>query len=310
MPVPVLSISDGSRTTVSDLIGAPMTIPARILSVLDNHFISEAILRDAGPNGNGLISYRESTPLYLGRDEEFIAEFAEIPVSAGQLGLPRLSYALKKGAGVRVSREMRDENAIDAVNIQITQLQNTMVRAEERALRALFSSPAIPTIAASAAWNTTGGLVRHDIARAQETIASASPSGNTTSDDNFGFAADTIVWHTSTTTSLVDNDKFNSVFINNPLSDQQIAYTGRLPQQVMGLTALQSRSWDPTRVLVCERKTVGFYSDTRPLSITPLYGEGGGPNGGPTESWRCDATRKRGMGADQPLAACWITGVA
>lgn len=309
MPVPVLSVSDGSRTTVNDLVGMPMAIPARILQLAANAFISETLLRDAGSNTNGLVSYRESTPLYLSRDVEQIAEFAEIPVAAGQMGLPRLAYALKKGLGVRVSKEMRDENNIDAVNLQITQLVNTMVRAEERALRALFSNPTIPTIAATAAWGTSTSLVRHDIARAVETIGAAAPSGTLTSDDNFGFMADTMAMHSNLGVKFVDDDKFNSVFqYAGPVSGN-ISYTGVLPGQIMGLDTLQSRSWDPTRVLICERKTVGFYSDTRRLNVTPLYGEGGGPNGGPTETWRSDATRKRALGVDQPFAACWITGV-
>ena len=78
---------------------------------------------------------------------------------------------------------------------------------------------------------------------------------------------------------------------------------------VMGMLGLKARFWPNDRVLVCQRKTMGFYTDPRPLEVTPLYPEGNGPNGGPTESHRSDATMKRGMGIDQPLAACWITGV-
>jgi hypothetical protein len=50
-------------------------------------------------------------------------------------------------------------------------------------------------------------------------------------------------------------------------------------------------------------------SDTRPLEATPVYPEGNGPNGGPTESFRSDTTRKRVLAVDQPLAACWINGI-
>ena len=73
--------------------------------------------------------------------------------------------------------------------------------------------------------------------------------------------------------------------------------------------ALRDGVQGASEMLVLERGTVGFYSDTRALQATELYPEGNGPNGGPTESWRSDATRKRVMGVDQPLAACWITGV-
>jgi hypothetical protein len=202
---------------------------------------------------------------------------------------------------------MRDENRMDDVNRQLTQLRNTMIRAEDRVLRTIFSDPAIPTIAATAAWDGAGAKIRHDIARAVETIASAVPTA-TQDDDLLGFNPDTIVFPGNITPVLLDNEEFLKVY-NGTLADENIAYTGRLPGQVLGLAPLTTRSWDRTRVLVVERKTVGFFSDTRPLEATPLYGEGNGPNGGPTETWRSDSTRKRAMGADQPLAACWITGV-
>jgi hypothetical protein len=307
MTTPVLSVSDGPRTTVADLIGNPRMIPTRVLEMLENQFIAETLLRDAGGNGNGLVSYNQSTPLYLGSDVEEVAEFAEIPVGVGQIGTPRIAYATKKGLGVRVSREMRDENRMDDVNRQLTQLRNTMIRAEDRVLRTIFSDPAIPTIAATAAWTGPGAKIRHDIARAAETVASAVPTA-TQDDDLLGFNPDTIVFPGNITPVLLDNEEFLKVY-SDRLAGESIDYTGRLPGQVLGLAPLTTRSWDQTRVLVVERKTIGFYSDTRPLEATPLYGEGNGPNGGPTETWRSDSTRKRAMGADQPLAACWITGV-
>lgn len=308
MPTPVLSVSDGPRTAVSDLIGSPLMIPARILSILANMFVAETILRNAGRNTNGLISFSESTPLYLGSDVEEVAEFGEIPVGTGQIGLPRIAYAIKRGLGIRISREMRDENNMGAVNLQLTQLRNTMVRAEDRALRTLLLNPAIPTVAAGAPWTASTARIRDDIFNAKEIIASAKPTA-TQDDDNLGFDADTIVMHGSVEALLGKNDNFNSVYRGSALVDQDISYSGRLPQKVIDLDALKTRSWDKTRVLVVERGVVGFYSDTRALEATGLYGEGGGPNGGPTETWRSDATRKRGMGIDQPLAACWITGV-
>ena len=287
-----------------------MVIPARVLDLLANNFIAETLLRNGGSNGNGLVEYYESTPLYLDSDVELVAEFAEIPVGAGQIGLPRISVATKKGLGIRVSREMRDENRMGAVDLQVKQLVATMMRAEDRALRQILSNPAIPTIPAAAAWTASTARIRDDLFNAKEVILSATPTG--TQDDNtFDFNPDTVVMHGSVEAILGRNDAFNSVYRNSPLVTEDISYSGKMPQKVVDLDALRplTRSFDRTRVLVLERGTVGFYSDTRALEATGLYPEGNGPNGGPTESWRSDATRKRAMGIDQPLAACWITGV-
>jgi len=307
MATTITSVTDGGRTTVADLVGAPLAIPARVIEMLSGASIVEALLRDAGGNTNGLVSYEESTPLFLDGDEETVAEFGEIPVAAGQRGLPRIAVGLKRALAIRVSREMRDENKIDQVNTQLRQLVNTMIRAELRGLRALLLNPAIPTIPAAAAWDTSGARIRHDIFAAEEVIGSAKPATGQ-DDDSFSFEADTIAMHGGLKPVLMDNDEFLAIY-KDSLAEENPAYTGTLPRTIGGLTGLTSRFWPRDRVLVTEAGTVGFYSDTRPLESTPLYGEGGGPNGGPTESWRSDTSRKRVLGVDQPFAACWITGV-
>lgn len=307
MPVGVLSVGDGGRTTVSQLVGAPMALPARMLKLLDNAFISESLLRNGGSNKNGMVKFEEETPLYLDGDLQDVAEFGEIPVVGGQRGLPRIAVANKKGFGVRVSKEMQDENDMDAVNIQLTQASNSAIRAQERALRAALQNPAIPTIAATAAWGGTTAKIRRDLANAQELIADAKPAASQ-GDDLLGFEADTIVFPGSIKPLLLDNEEFLKVY-KDSLSTEDIRYTGKMPKQVLGMDALTTRTWPKDRVLVLMRNVVGFYSDTRPLTSTGLYPEGNGPHGGPTESWRSDTTYKRVIGIDQPRAAVWITGV-
>lgn len=301
------SISDGSRTTVSDLVGNPLMIPARILDMLDNSFLTDIVFRDAGSNPAGVIAYDEATPLFLAGSPEDVAEFGEIPVALGQVGVPKIAVGVKRGLGVRVSREMRDENRVGDVNRQLIQLQNTMVRAEENALKSLLLAATIPAITASATWATTG-KPRLDIANAMETIASAIPTGGTT-EDILGFVPDTIILPGAITPVLLNNTDFLSVYSNGQNAASDIRYTGVLPGTVMGLDALRTRFWPTNKALVIMRGIVGFRSDTRPLEVTPLYPEGNGPNGGPTESWRTDTTRKRVLGVDQPKAACWINGI-
>lgn len=310
MPTPYTGSRGGPATTVSDLIGNPKLIPARILSLLNNAFLSATLLRNAGPNANSLVAYAESTPLYLDGDPELVGEFAEIPVKAGQIGTPRIAAGTPQGLGVRATRRMRDMNQLDRIHQQLTQLVNTMVRADERACRAVFDNTSIPTIAAGAAWDTSTGRPRRDVANAMEVIASARPTGTAVADANFAFDANTVVFPGSIVPVLMDNDNYNSVALSrDSMVSEDVRYTGKLPNQFLGLDALKSRSFATGKVLVLERGTVGFYSDFQELMVTELYPEGNGPNGGPTQSWRSDATRERVYAADQPLAACWISGV-
>lgn len=307
MTHPVGSVHDGGSVTVRQLLANPLTIPARILRLLDNSFLTDAIFRNAGRNDAGVVMFEESTPAFLSGDPEDVAEYAEIPVSIGRRGAPSFAVGVKRGLAVRVSREMRDENRVDEVQRQIRQLVNTMIRAEEKALRTLLTaSAAIPAIAASATWQTTG-KPRLDLANAAETVGSQNAGMGT--EDVLGFVPDAVILPASLVPTLMNNTDFLQVYNAGANADEDIRYTGRLPGTVMGLTVLTSRFWVSNKALVLQRGEVGFRSDSRPLEVTPMYGEGGGPNGGPTESWRTDTTRKRVLGIDQPKAACWINGI-
>ncbi len=307
MPTTLVSVGDGSRMTVSDLVKNPLFVPTKLKELMENQFLSEALLRNAGKNDAGVVKFREGDPTFLDDDVQDVAEFGEIPVSSGQLGLPRTAYAVKKALGIRVSKEMIDENDIDAVNKQMTGLKNTFIRANDRGAKALFQSAAVPTVPVSTAWDAVGGKPRTDIAQAIEQIATAAPDEATT-DEAYGFEPDTIVINHGLLATLMDNDQILKVY-NGNVAGESIAYKGALPAEIMGLRVIKSRTFPVDRVLILERGTAGFYSDTRPLQFTELYAEGGGPNGGPRETWRSDASHKRVIGLDQPKAGLWLTGL-
>lgn len=298
-----LTLDGGRKTTVDDIRRNPLFLPARILELLDGQFLDDVVLRYEGDAST--VAFEEGQSIFLDGEVSELIEFEEIPVLGTQRGLPRVAIATKKGAGVRISEDMRRENNMAAVNRQIIALTNSMIRARFVAMREILTNAAIPSIPAAAAWDTASGRPRRDFAAAAEVIASA---GDDAAGTTHGYEADTTIMPGSITPVLLDNEDFLKVYGGN-IAGENIAYTGKLPQDVMGMLGLKARFWPNDRVLVLQRKTVGFYTDPRPLEVTPLYPEGNGPNGGPTESHRSDATMKRAAGVDQPLAACWITGV-
>ena len=307
----VVSVSDGPRITVAAMIGQPMYIPTAMRDLMQGIFISESLLRNAGANPSGLVGFTEGDPTFLDGDVQDIAEFGEIPVSAGRMGVPRVAIATKKGLGVRISREMRDENRVGAVNRQMIQLRNTFRRADDRTVKSLIDSAAVPTMAASGGvWSAGAGNPILDIGNAiLEVSRAVPPAGDVASAEEwYGFEADTIVLNPGVIPALLNNDKFKSIYIGNA-ADRNPALTGQLPETLFGLNVVRSMAWPTNKALVLERGTLGFYSDTRPLEFTGVYPEGNGPNGGPRETWRSDATHKRAMGIDAPKAAMWITGI-
>ncbi|CPS16308.1 Uncharacterised protein [Mycobacteroides abscessus subsp. abscessus] len=307
---PIVSISDGSKLTVSDMVGNPLFIPTKIKELLTNVFITQTVFRNGGANTNGLVGYRAGDPIFLDGDPEDVAEFGEIPVAAGRKGSALFAVASKKGLGIRVSREMRDENNVGEVNRQVTALVNTFKRSDDRVFRNLLGSSAVPTLAASAAWDTANGNPRIDIARAIEKVTTAAPSvaEGGSAEEWFGFEPDTVVLNPAILPVLMDNEKFLKVYQGN-IANENIQYTGKLPGKIFNLDPLGARSFPTDRIWIGQRGVTGFYSDTRPFEVTGLYPEGNGPNGGPTESFRCDATRKTAYALDQPKAGIWLTGL-
>ncbi len=305
MTTPVVSVNDGPRITISDLIGNPLMVPTKIKELMLNQFISEALFRDEGENSNGIVAYTEGDPTFLEQDVQDIAEFGEIPVATSKRGVPVVAYANKRGLAIRISREMVKANKVGEVQRQITQLTNTFKRADDKVARTLLQS--LPALPVANEWDTTDGNPRLDIATGIREVTEAAPAGAST-EEWYGFQPDTIVLNPGILPTLLDNEKFLKVYQGN-IADQSIAYTGALPSKIFGLNVIGSMAWPTTEVTILQRGVVGFYSDMFPLEITGLYSEGNGPLGGPTQSYRCDATHTRAIALDQPKAGVRLTGI-
>lgn len=311
MATRIVSVQDGPRLTVSQLVKSPTLIPKRILTMMDQAFLVDAVLRGASDAPGGSVLFHESTPLFAADDPAILDEFGEIPTTNGSLGIPMVARVVRRAFGLRVSKTMIDRNNVDAVNTQTTQIRNTMVRAWEDAFfSAVVANASVQSITVGTAWSAASGThIRGDINAAKYLIKQA--AADTAGDQKFGYVADTLILSTETEQDFLDNDEVNNVYLGN-IASESIKYTGVLPKKFNGLDVLVSwrmSAYFPDGAIVCQRKTLGGISNERPLQATPLYGEGNGPNGGPTESFRTDITRASAIFLDQPKAVVLINGV-
>lgn len=307
----IVSASDSPAITVRTLMKAPTTLPRRAVRMLDQQFITDAVLRKGNPTQSGLVMYFESTPLFVDDDPQVMDEFGEIPVTNGTLGKPRVVRSVRRALGLRVSKQMIDRNDIDAVNTQLAQIKNTMIRSWEDALfSALVANTSVQTLVTDTTWGSANSHIRRDVNAAKYLIKQA--SSDAAGKQKLGFVADTLVISTETELDFLDSDEVTKPYIGT-LADKNIQYTGKLENKFLGLDVLTSwrlSSYIPTGALVLQRNVVGAISDERALSATPMYGEGNGPNGGPREAFRSDMTRASAIAIDQPKAAVVITGVS
>ncbi|WP_182359557.1 phage major capsid protein [Tomitella gaofuii] len=303
----IVSIFDGPQVTVSQLLGSPTVIPTRVVELVRNNLLVEAIFRNGGKPASPVVQFTKSAPVFLDGGPEVVGEFGEIPVFGSDEAEPDFAVGHKIALGVRVSREMRDFNQLDRVNKQVRAASNTVIRSNEKSLQAALTGASLQSVAATDEWSASAGTPRHDIAAAIEKVNGAVFDGD--SEQPLGYLADSIVVNPAVLPALMDSSEFKGLFTGN-IADQNIAYTGVLPSSLMGMTVFTSRFWPKTKALVLQRGITGFYADPRPMEATGMYGEGGGPNGGPTESWRSDVSQIRAVGVDEPLSACWISGIA
>lgn len=310
MVTQIVSVQDGPRLTVSELTKAPTVIPKRVISMMDNEFLVDSVLRSASDAPGGTVLYHESTPLYAADDPAILDEFGEIPVTHGSLGTPLVARVVRRALGLRVSKTMIDRDNIDAVNTQVVQIRNTMIRAWEDAFfSAIIANASVQVISTDQAWGASGSHIRADVNAAKYLVklAAADAAGK----QKFGYIADTLIISAETETDFLNSNEVSTPYVGN-IADENLKYTGKLPNKFLGLDVLVSwrlGAYFPSGAIVCQRKILGGISNERPLQATPLYGEGGGPNGGPTESFRTDVTRASAIFIDQPKAVVLIAGV-
>lgn len=310
MPNPVTYSGSGARVTVNQMINNPLAIRERLLRMMDQQFIMSAILRNAGNNNSGVIAYNESTPQFADDDAFVVAEGGEIPLTTGQQGAPKAAFTVKTALGIEVTRETRDRNRMDILNMRLTQVKNTMIRHwEKRLFNALLAAvPAgnvldlTPSVAVRA-WN--GGsapTIRKDILDAMLLVSEATAPG-LGADDFLGFIPDTLVVSTRTRFAMMNDATFRTVYEQSPLASKNPYYTGQLERDVLGLNVLSSRFMNDDYAFLMQAKVVGGYSDERPLSVSPTYPDQ------PREVWRADTVRRTAIFIDQPLAIAKINNI-
>lgn len=303
--VPWNNSQDGLRLTVNAMIKAPAVVRQRVIDLMDQQFLTDAILREGPKADGGSVLYYDSTPLYAAEASAIVEEFGEIPATVGQLGTPKMVQTVKRALALLISQEMRDRDDVGAVDTQIKQIRNTMVRDHENAfLTALLSNANLNTLAATAAWSSVSSKIRYDIAQAEFLVSNAdADSNNGTGTNKFGFVPDTLIISNKTKTDFLSSDDIAKVFLGGDIASENLQYTGKMPKRFFGLDVISSWQIPSNKAVVLQRKIIGGVSDERPLFTSPWH------ENPKDETFWMKIGRRSAVFIDQPRAACVITGV-
>lgn len=302
--LPVVTSNDGPRIVVDDFLKDPLRIPTLVVDMAKQGFIADSVLRKAGEVASGAVKYYTSTPPYADDDAVVRGEAAEVPLAQTSLGTPSVAYAEERALGIRVTDEMRRRQATDPVTRQLTQVKNTMTKTwADKFLNLLLDSgtqvtrktdtPAGPI---TGGWDSTSTAsdIRHDINALRKAVQTAKTSRGA----SFGFKADVMIIGETLAFDLLNQEDFNKVYQGN-LADENLLYTGVLPQKILGLNVLVTPEMDAlaeTKVIVAQRGMCGGIADEIPLRASALY------RVEEKKLWRSDVQRASAMFLDQPLS--------
>lgn len=300
-PTPFITSQSGPRITVNDWLKDPTRIPVYILSLMEQGFLADAVLRPGGAAPAGVVRFDETTPLYADQGVLNRSEGAEVPIATVSRGIPNVAYSQDKALRMVVTEEQRRRDKIDAMQLGMTQLTNTIIRAfDDMFIAAVLNNANILSQAASAAWSVTTTDVRGDILAAAKKIEGAQDGQGS----ELGYAADTIIVNRATKFDLINSTQFNTVFTyGGNLTSENLRYTGVLSKKILDYDVMFSPRVPAGTAILLQRKTCGFISDEVPLHALPLDEDRN------RLSWSSIVQRVSAVGIDQPKSVCKITGV-
>jgi hypothetical protein len=304
MPTTIGVGTEQNPITVNALLQDPLRIPMLLRTFFRNAFIADQILRPAGRATGGAVQYWVSGPVepdLTAGGVEVIAPLAEIPVANPIVGAPASAQVLKRGLGLRISRELRDRNNIGAVMLGIQQIRNAMVRSVDGALMATFNAAVTQTVAVTTPWDAASGTtIRKDWLAANSIVEGLQDTG-------FSYNLDTLLINRRTRDDLLAAPEFQTTFIGN-VADQNYLLNGQLPTRIWGMNILVSPMVPADTAYGLQRNVIGGIADERgtpgePIEVTDMYEEK------PYEAFRRDVTRASAGFIDAPGAIVRFSNV-
>jgi hypothetical protein len=306
--VPLIASTGGSKLAVSAILKQPTFVQAYLLSLADYLFVSDQLYRPVQDCPSGSVVFYMSTPVFADVASSYLEEFTEIPTGVTSLGAPATATARRRGLAVVVSYQMATRNDVNALNIQLEQVRNTLVKDYDGLFMTAMDA-AVPTAASA----TTGAIATHVVASGAlwatgtgttDPRVSIAQAAQTVVVENRGFSPNALLIDQSTYWDLLQNQNTWQIYQGN-VADLNPELTGRLPGRILGLQPYVTINGNiPSGdAYVMQTNVFGGISNERPLTATPWYQQR------EKEAWRSDVTRSAAAFIDQPLALAKITGV-
>src|SRR5213075_2679866 len=176
-------------------------------------------------------------------------EFAEVAVGMNSAGNPLVSFVQERALAIMVSDEMRRRSIVDPVTRQLMQVKNTLIKAwDDTFVNTILTNASVNTLTAAAGWVGTSVDIRTDINNARKLVDNAQTSQGA----EFAFEADTLVVNKTTKFDLLNSSQFQGPYVGN-IADENLKYTGKLPNQILTLDVVVSNRVPAGKAIVMQR---------------------------------------------------------
>jgi hypothetical protein len=187
MPItypPAAPTLSGDNVTISRFLNNPTVIARRLRTLLENRYISDALLTGRFTVVGGAIVYETGETIFTADSPLAVAPGSEYPLTAVGTGTASVGKTVKWGQDAEVTDESIARQSMDPVNRALTKLANQNVKYVDSVGLAAVASAVTATAAAAASWATATALqIVTDVALSKANIIAL----------NAGYVPDTVV---------------------------------------------------------------------------------------------------------------------
>lgn len=300
-PSPAPNIN-GDVLTISTFLKNPALVARRIRDLANERFIADAILTGRYEVVGGAIQYEQGESLYSDREPKSIAPGGEYPLTSIGGGQSQIAKTEKWGQDSLVTDEAIVRQKMDPVNRGMTKQVNQMVKTVDSISLAAISSQVTQTVAATAAWDTSGSKILRDVLTTVAKITAL----------NEGFVPDTLVVDDLTFAIVASDEKIAAMRAREDRDNP--VYSGDFPI-VGGLRMLPTPNLGMAKTaFVLDSTQLGGMADEK-LGGPGYHSAGGVGVEAKTirdednDQWKIRARRVTVPVVVEPNAAYKITGV-
>ncbi len=251
MPItypPAAPSISGDTVTINRFLNSPTLVQRRLRTLMENRFISDALLTGSIDAQGGAVLYEVSEGIYADRQPQAVAPGAEYPQTGVGTGTAALAATVKWGEDAPITDESIKRLGFNPVDKAFTKLVNQNVKTIDALTLSAITSAVTQTFAAAASWITGTPNILRDILRAKAVVAKL----------NMGYELDTMVVNDEGWAYVMSDPTVTNALrredIQNPI------YSGTFPT-IGGLRILPTSNAPSTNPLLLDSRQLGAMVD-------------------------------------------------